>query len=82
MHGSNGKTRHKTETTTYDQKRGKSPYVKLLETPDGSEAKIRGRLLHQEVKSNLAREERSRSFTTYKLIEKYLKNEESKYQKI
>lgn len=60
------------------KEKGKSPYVKSLDTPDRSEALVRGRLLYQEVKGKLARGEKSRSLVTYKLIEKYLKNEEKK----
>ena len=60
------------------KEKGKTPFVKSLDTPDRSEALVRGRLLYQEVKGKIARGERSKSLTTGMLIEKYLASESKK----
>lgn len=60
------------------KEKGKTPYVKSLDTQDRSEALVRGRLLYQEVRGKIARGEKSRSLVTTKLIEKYLASESKK----
>lgn len=60
------------------KEKGKTPFVKSLDTADRSEALVRGRLLYQEVKGKIARGERSKSITTEKLIQKYLASEARK----
>jgi integrase len=60
------------------KEKGKTPFIKSLDTPDRSEALVRGRLLYQEVKGKINRGEKSRSLITVKLIEKYLKSEAKK----
>ena len=58
--------------------KGKTPFVKSLDTQDRSEALVSGRMLYQEVKGKIARGERSKSIITSKLIEKYLASETKK----
>ena len=60
------------------KEKGKTPYVKSLDTQDRSEALVKGRLLYQEVRGKIARGEKSRSIVTSKLIEKYLASESKK----
>jgi len=60
------------------KEKGKTPYVKSLDTQDRSEALVAGRLLYQEVRGKIERGEKSRSLITSKLIEKYLASESKK----
>jgi len=57
------------------KEKGKTPYVKSLDTQDRSEALVKGRMLYQEVRGKIQRGEKSRSLITSKLIEKYLASE-------
>ena len=60
------------------KEKGKTPFVKSLDTQDRSEALVQGRMLYQEVKGKIARGEKSRSLTTSKLIQNILKSESKK----
>ena len=60
------------------KEKGKTPYVKSLDTQDRSEALVKGRMLYQEVRGKIARGEKSRSLITSKLIQKYLASEAKK----
>ena len=60
------------------KEKGKTPYVKSLDTQDRSEALVRGRMLYQEVRGKIQRGEKSKSLTTDKLITKYLASEAKK----
>ena len=72
---------NKTQSRNYYlrvKEKGKTPFVKSLDTQDRSEALVSGRMLYQEVKGKIARGEKSRSLITSKLIEKYLASESKK----
>ncbi len=72
---------NKTQSRNYYlrvKEKGKTPFVKSLDTQDRSEALVSGRLLYQEVKGKIARGEKSRSLITSKLIQKYLASESKK----
>lgn len=58
---------------TYDR-RSKRQYVKSLETTDRVKALSKARLLFQEIRGKIEKNERIRSITTEELIEKHLKN--------
>ena len=76
---------NKTQSRNYYlrvKEKGKSPFVKSLDTADRSEALVSGRLLYQEVKGKIARGEKSRSLITSKLIDKYLAQEAKKITNI
>jgi len=64
------------------KEKGKTPYVKSLDTQDRSEALVKGRMLYQEVRGKIQRGEKSRSLITSKLIEKYLASEFKKISPI
>ena len=77
-HGSTATTKLKAILLFARKEKGKTPFVKSLDTQDRSEALVSGRMLYQEVKGKIARGEKSRSLITSKLIEKYLASESKK----
>lgn len=72
---------NKTQSRNYYlrvKEKGRSPFVKSLDTQDRSEALVSGRLIYQEVRGKIQRGEKAKSVITSKLIEKYLATESRK----